>query len=226
MPQQLILDWGLRTPSQFSTFLADGNEPVVAAVQGLAPGSAPLYLWGPQGSGKTHLLQAAVRHWRDLGRATVVLDPEGPWVEPDWDRLEGRPWLLVLDHADRWTAFQQQLAFACFIQAVSLGGIALSAGRVPPVDLPLRDDIRTRLAWGDVLSLKALSEPSVARLWTQAAAVRGLRGAEELLPYVLRHQRRDPGSLLELLDQLDRYSLVHQRVLTIPLLREMLGQQG
>ena len=33
-----------------------------------------------------------------------------------------------------------------------------AAGRLPPVDLPLRDDLRTRLAWGHVFALQSLGE--------------------------------------------------------------------
>lgn len=225
MSEQLIFDWGMGPSPVFSTFLAEGNEAACEAVSGLEPGHPPLYLWGPQGCGKTHLVQACAAAWEERGRSVVVMDPDRPWREPDWDGLDGHAWLLVLDHADRWTSLQQHLAFACFVQAVSRGGAVVSAGRMPPVDLPLRDDIRTRLAWGDVLPMKALTEASVARLWAQAAQARGLRGAEEVLPYVLRHLRRDPASLMQLLDRLDRYALARQRPLTTPLLREMLERQ-
>jgi DnaA family protein len=44
----------------------------------------------------------------------------------------------------------------------------------------------------------------------------------EICLYLLRHGRRDLPSLMMTLDALDRYSLVHQRQITIPLLRELL----
>lgn len=46
--------------------------------------------------------------------------------------------------------------------------------------------------------------------------------SQEICLYLLRHGRRDLPSLMMTLDALDRYSLVNQRQITIPLLRELL----
>ena len=54
------------------------------------------------------------------------------------------------------------------------------------------------------------------------AAGRGLRLSDEIIEYVLARHARDMGSLVAMLDALDRYSLRTQRAITLPLLREAL----
>ncbi len=54
--KQLPLGVRLRADAIFESFAAGDNAEVVAALRG--PGSAPVWLWGASGSGKTHLLQA------------------------------------------------------------------------------------------------------------------------------------------------------------------------
>jgi DnaA-homolog protein len=54
------------------------------------------------------------------------------------------------------------------------------------------------------------------------AAARGLRLGDEIVEYLLARHARDMGSLVALVDALDRYSLQTRRAITLPLLREAL----
>ena len=47
---------------------------------------------------------------------------------------------------------------------------------------------------------------------------------EYLIAYLLSHFERDMGTLIALLDALDRYSLQRKRAITLPLLKEALQQ--
>jgi len=97
-----------------------------------------------------------------------------------------------------------------------------AAGGAPPAALSLREDLRTRLAWGLVYQLRAPSDADKAAHLRAEAARRGLRLPEEVLAYLLSHLPRDLASLNAVLDALDRYSLASRRPLTLPLVREAL----
>ena len=99
----------------------------------------------------------------------------------------------------------------------------LAAGRVPPVDLPLREDLRTRLASGLAFALQPLGENEVARALEREAERRGIALSHEVLSYLLTRFARDLGSLMALLDALDEFSLSRQRVVTVPLLKQMIA---
>ena len=98
------------------------------------------------------------------------------------------------------------------------------SGSLPPADLPLRDDLRSRLGWGHVFQLHALDEAARRAVLRQEADARGIFLGDEVMDYMLSRFSRDLGSLMQLLNQLDAYALQAQRAITIPLLKAMLEE--
>lgn len=217
----MALDIGLAAAPDFESFIALGNEAAVRTLLDLQPGAAPVYLWGPSGCGKTHLLRALQAQAQAAHQVVTWLDGAGAERTP---LADGTQWLLM-DQAESWSPAQQQAAFSAFVQASAQGATVVAAGRLPPVDLPIRDDIRTRLGWGLVLSLWPLGESDLRQALQGEALRRGLRLGDEVLDYALRRLSRDLKSLTGLLDRFDRYALQHQRPLTVPLLRQMLDEE-
>jgi DnaA family protein len=127
-----------------------------------------------------------------------------------------------MDDVDAYSPAQQHTAFSWFVQAHTLQRPVLAAGLLAPQQLALREDLRTRLAWGHVLGLELLSETQTRMALRQAADARGLALSDEVMDFTLRRFSRDLGSLMQLLDTLDRYALQTQRALTIPLVKSML----
>ncbi len=216
-----MLDIGLAAAPDFESFIALGNEVAVRTLLSLEPGAAPVYLWGPSGCGKTHLLRSLQA--RALAAHQTVNWLDGAGAEP-MHLAECTQWLFM-DQAESWSSAQQQAAFGAFVQASTQGTAVVAAGRLPPVDLPIRDDIRTRLGWGLVLSLWPLGESDLRQALQVQALRRGLRLGDEVLDYALRRLSRDLKSLTGLLDRFDHYALEHQRPLTVPLLRQMLDEE-
>jgi DnaA family protein len=94
------------------------------------------------------------------------------------------------------------------------------------VDLPLRDDLRTRLGWGHVLAVQPLSEPESRAALRREADRRGLFLSDEVMDYLLTRFMRDLKCLMTLLDRLDEFSLAHKRAITVPLVRQMMAEEG
>jgi DnaA family protein len=124
-----------------------------------------------------------------------------------------------------YTAVQQHAAFNWFVNAQSLQRGVLAAGALPPADLKLREDLRTRLGWGHVFQLQVLSEPERRAVLRQAADARGVFLGDDVMDFMLTRFSRDLGSLMQLLDQLDGYALQTKRAITIPLIRSMLENE-
>jgi DnaA family protein len=175
-------------------------------------------LWGPEGSGKTHLLQAAVASLRAQGHSVGYMD-----AETEAPAAFDESWsAVVMDDVHLYGDALQHAAFSWFVQAHTLQRPVLAAGRPAPIDLALREDLRTRLGWGHIFVLQPLDEAQSRAVLRQAADARGLFLSDEVMDYTLRRFSRDLGSLLALLDELDRYALQTQRAITIPLIRSML----
>ena len=212
------------TEPSFDNFVAGPNAATVTQLRALARAPAPVFLWGESGCGKTHLLSALARELappNTTSTARVIrLDPtaDGP------TEIGEATALIVLDDVDRFDTDRQHLAFALLVQAQSHGVAWAAAGPCPPVDLPLREDLRSRLGWGLVYALKSLPESETRAVLQTEAARRGIRLGEELLDHLLHRHDRDLGFLMRLFEQLDAYALSRSRPVTVPLLRQMLAE--
>ncbi len=206
-------------------FVVGDNAAVLNHVRSFLQVAAPpppLYLWGDTGSGKTHLLQALVARCRDGGgsAATFSAFDTAPWCfDPVWT-------LVVVDSCHQLDESQQHAAFVLFTEATTHGVAFAAAGALPPADLPLREDLRTRLAWGHVFALQPLSESDTRRALNAEARRRLVDLPEDVLNYLLSRFPRDLGTLMAVLASLDHHGLSTQRRLTVPLIRDMLAQRS
>lgn len=199
--QQLPLAISPPPAPSFDNFIEGANAEALLRVQELAEGrlrETVLYLWGDAGSGRSHLLRAA---------ATAAV----PARE-----------LVVADDVQALDEPAQIELFNAINRAREGRGAVLAAGDAPPGQLALREDLRSRLGWGLVYQLKALTDEDKARHLRAEAERRGLRISDEVIRYLLSHLPRDLPSLNAALELLDRYSLAHQRHITLPLVREAL----
>jgi DnaA family protein len=133
--------------------------------------------------------------------------------------------VVLLDDVHLYTAVQQHAAFNWFVNAQTLQRGVLAAGALPPADLKLREDLRTRLGWGHVFQLHVLSEPERRAVLRQAADARGVFLGDEVMDFMLTRFSRDLGSLMQLLEQLDGYAMQAKRAITIPLIKAMLQDE-
>jgi DnaA family protein len=218
--KQIPLAIGPESQPTFDTFITDNNSAALAHLRGAVAPSTPTYLWGPPGSGKTHLLRALVHQRQGAGEQAAAFDAHDP---APWNARDDCT-LVVVDRCEELDAERQHAAFVLFLQCASAGAQWVAAGRVPPVDLPLRDDLRTRLAWGHVFALQPLAEHEVRAVLRRQADQRGIFLGDEVMDYLLTRFARDLKNLMALLDRLDHYALARQRAVTVPLLRQMLQE--
>jgi DnaA family protein len=224
LSRQVPLDLAPEPAWRLDTFLPGDNAAwpeVQDALHHPNPG-VPVYLWGPAGAGKTHLLRAAASLAQARGLRVAAF---GPADAPPWELNEDVA-LLLLDDCQTYSADQQHAAFSAFVEATSLGIAVLAAGSLPPVDLALRDDLRTRLAWGLVYQLMPPTEDQVRALLRREADRRGILLTDDVMDYLLKRCARDLSHLMHLLDRLDGYSLAAKRGVSVPLLRQMLTEGG
>jgi DnaA family protein len=216
--KQIPLSIGPDALFTFDSYIPGANAAAVAHLRAPVAASTPTYLWGGAGCGKSHLLRALVQARQAQGERAGYFDADdpAPWpLDPGWT-------VVLVDRCEALDDERQHAAFALFVEAGSAGVQWVAAGRLPPVDLPLRDDLRTRLAWGHVFALQALGEAQARAALRREADRRGIFLADEVMDYLLSRFERDLGSLMALLDRIDHYALANKRAVTVPLLRQML----
>lgn len=219
--QQLALALAPAPAPSFDSFFAARNNAVLAVLHEALSGAQPyVYLWGPRGSGKTHLLRAfALAAGGNGVLARYVAAGESI------DAANGEQ-VVAADDAHRLDMVGQLALFDLYNHFRTGGGTLLTAGDRPPADLPLREDLRTRLGAGLVLRLEPLTDDEKAAAISVHGRRRGLELAPELVDYLLTHVTRDMGTQMAVIDTLDRVSLERKRPITLPLLREVLQLIG
>lgn len=220
--KQLVLDLGAEPARSLDTFEVGANAELAHLMHQFAQRASRehfAYLWGDSGAGKTHLLQglAATPGARYIAAAKAC---EADFVYSPAISL------YLLDDCPKLSAEAQIGAFALFNQIREHKAYMVSTGPVPPVVLPVREDLRTRMGWGLIYQIHGLSDDEKIAALTHAAEARGLTLSASVLPYLLSHFKRDMRSLSTMLDALDQYSLETQRPVTLPLLRDLLLQES
>jgi DnaA-homolog protein len=201
---------------------------LLGQLQALASGDTvdAVYLQGAASTGKTHLVVGCCSLATKLGRQASYLalaNVRGHLREAG-EGLDAD--LVAFDDVDAIAGNREDevALFDLHNRLRDAGRSVLYAASAAPDALPLvLPDLRSRMAQCTRWTLPVLDDDARAELLRQRAATRGLDFDEAALDWMLRRCSRDLGSLTALFDRLDRASLVAQRRLTVPFLRQVLG---
>lgn len=231
-PKQLALPFGFDPDLAFNRFHVGANGEIVDHLKRAANGDGErlIFLWGPHGSGKSHLLNAccqlAAAHARTLAYLPFAsFVRHGPYV---LDGLEHHD-LVCWDDLDELAGLADWEAalFDQFNQLRDNGATLLICAKQPPGQLGIAlPDLDTRLGWGLTLKLKALGDDDKLAALQTFAAERGLNLPEPAARFLLTHQARDLPSLRRLVDELDHASLAARSRLTVTFIKTYLEQQA
>ncbi|WP_036115629.1 MULTISPECIES: DnaA regulatory inactivator Hda [Luteibacter] len=222
----LALRWPRR--QRFEHFHAGENAAAVDAVRAAAvDASAPwVFMAGPLGSGRTHLLIAACQAAIDVGRTAQYLPLAGlRGSRADAIRGMAGSDVLAIDDIDSVAgeADAEHALFDTFNRYRAEGATLLFSASGAPVSLDIAlPDLRSRLGSLTQALLKPLGDMERRVVLREQAGARGIELDDVVLDWLFAHHARDLGTLLDLLDTLDRASLAAQRRVTVPFLRNLL----
>lgn len=223
------LPLGMRLPDRasFASFEPGANQAVVAQLRAVAQGATREVIWlaGPAGCGKSHLLHALCAAADRVGASYLALDEvaaSGPGL------LEGRGGrgILCLDAlaAVLGNPEWERELFRLWLAAEEQGGSLILAAREPPALLKFAlADLGSRMAVANVLQVRPLDEAGQRAALRLRAGIRGLELPDETLQYLQRRFPRDMQTLYQLLDTLDAAALAAQRRITVPFIRDVLA---
>ena len=227
---QLVLALGTDDKASFDNFYVTEHAELITAIRKMVVQGEPdlVFFYGTTSAGKTHLQTAAMRlserksAYLSLAQAHATVEFVDSMAAPVLQRSGG---LLCLDDIDAWAGddHKERALFSLFEQVkASAGLLLLSAAQAPSACGFALPDLVSRLASGLVYPLRALNEPEQFAIVKSHAKRRGLPMSDEVVRYLLNRASRDTRELLHLLDKIDHLSLVEQRRITIPFLREVL----
>lgn len=231
--RQLTLGVGIRNRASFATFQAAAAPEALLHLQRLAAGQPGIvWLYGPRAVGKSHLLQAVCAV--SAPGLRVGYFPLAEMVTPaqqsqlrasldGWQSLN----ICCVDDIDRAVGDEQleRALFSLYREIEEAGSALVVSALGPPASLAWRlADIGSRFGAAHIYRLRELTEPEQMLALRQRAQQRGLQLPDETIRYLQRRFPRDMRSLCEVLDRLDAASLAEQRRITVPFVRQVLGE--
>jgi len=226
--EQLPLGINLSDSASFDNFYTANDTEIVENLRSLIQGPSAywlIYLWGAQGSGKTHLLHATCRLAAEQNIRTIYLPLTELQLSPAIFQDTGLAELICIDDLSRVSG-DRDLESALMYLYESLMQTKCKlvlAGDAPPQHLKLAmPDLSTRIASQLVFRLPDLNDEGKRQAIQLRATGRGFEIGNEVVQYILRHFSRNNDKLFELLDQIDRTTLAEQRRVTIPLVKALI----
>ncbi len=230
--QQLPLGMWLRQGASLDSFCGRENQQLLQSLRQLTEVNDErfLFLWGAEGLGKSHLLQAVCHVATACGDSSVYLSMRqaGQFAPEMLDGLEQMS-VVAIDDVDAIAGSQawETALFNLYNRVRDNGtGSLVLAARAPLADLGLvLPDLRSRLSWGLVYQVQAMTDDEKLQALKQRADSRGFDLPDEVAAYLLRHYQRQTAQLFDLLERLDQHSLAEQRRLTIPFVKQVIESE-
>ena len=232
-PTQYSLDIALPKFATFETFVDTSEGQLLSELEQLIQLSSDLQaephqylLWGAQGTGKTHLLQAICNQCATLKQSAVYL-PMQELVQLNEKIIEDMHQYDVICIDDIEVVLgkepwdRQLFNLINELRANNKNLVMTSSLNPNAIEISI-PDLASRLVWGPVYKLNVLEDVEKEMAIQTHAKARGLEISTEVCSYLFKHFPRGLDKLIELLDELDKQSIVQQRKVTVPFVKSVL----
>jgi len=227
MAKQLLLNIKLNDQSHFENFYFTENALAVHTLKRFIHIKENfIYLWGKEGVGKTHLLQACCHDYQLKNRPIIYIPLKqhrtfSPEILKGLDQVD----LVCLDDVDAiltQPSWEESL-FHCYNALQQTDKKLIISASTPPKHLPcMLADLKSRYMQGLILSLQELTDTEKFQAIHMRIKNRGLVVNDDVITFLMNHYPRNLKALFYALDRLEEASLRQQRRLTIPFIKRWL----
>ncbi len=234
MLKQIPLPISLEGSAVFDNyFIADNNRELISTLKnfGTSPTSKQLsdnfiYLWGDTGSGISYLLSAMQNNLSALTMQYLPLKDLSSYppaiILDGIDELQ----LICIDDVEaiEGQADWEEALFHLFNRLRDQHKYLVIASHKSPRELSINlKDLHSRLQWGEVLHLNSLSDSDKQAAIQMRASQLGLELPDEVANFLFKRVTRSSSHLFAVISALDKASLIDQRKLTIPFVKQTLS---
>ena len=225
---QLPLGIRLNDEATFANFMVSpGNRQLCDVLTSTSPSVQLIYLWGAEGSGRSHLLQALCHRYAESGASALYV--------PLLSRRDFAPQILehsralsviCVDDLDAVAtdSVWQEAMFHCFNETVENNVLFVVTASCSPRDLNLPlADLRSRMQKGLIFQLQSADDGFKKQILQHRANSRGISLSDQVCDYILQRADRSLAGLIAVLERLDLESFQRQRRLTVPLVKDVMG---
>jgi len=194
--------------------VSDSNRAALEWIERWPGWSAPaLVLYGPPGSGKTHLAHL----WRESAGAALI---DGATLTAPQDASAR----VVVDNADRAT---ERLLLHLYNLCLERGGGVLLTMSAAPAAVPFAlADLASRVRALPAVGIAPPDDELLAAVLLKHFGDRGLGVPPDVVAYLLPRIERSLAAVAALATALDRRALADGRAVTLRLARAVLAETG
>ncbi len=206
----------------FDNFITLNDDPIVTVLKSYS--NQFIHLTGVKDTGKTHLLEAWVNQKKPN---SIYIDAN--FLFSDFANIIDKFLYIAIDNIDTLDHNQQTIIFNLFntIKLNNKKNMLLTSSSNVIDKLPsFRDDVRTRILSGLNINLKALDDDEILKNITVFIKKEAINIGDHELNYLINHCKRNIGSLINTINQIAEISLLKNRHITIPLIKEVVGSDS
>ena len=225
---QVPIEFGNFQKIDFTSFIEGENQDLLDFLNTMTKKKKNdcLYIWGSQGTGKTHLLQAACKQADDMN-SQVTYIPLKQYEEFDSEIFNGlgKLDLICVDDLEFISGnleWQQRLTLLYNEIRDNNNSIIISSTSSPKNIKIELDDLKSRLVWGQVHKIKPPNDELKIEILKRKASERSFELSESVAEFLIHRTDRDLNSLIKILDVIDHSSLAAKRKVTIPFVKKLI----
>lgn len=225
---QIPFEFGNFQKIDFTSFIEGENQDLLDFLNTMTKKKKNdcLYIWGSQGTGKTHLLQAACKQADDMN-SQVTYIPLKQHEEFDSEIFNGlgKLDLICVDDLEFISGnleWQQRLTLLYNEIRDNNNSIIISSTSSPKNIKIELDDLKSRLVWGQVHKIKPPNDELKIEILKRKASERSFELSESVAEFLIHRTDRDLNSLIKILDVIDHSSLAAKRKVTIPFVKKLI----
>jgi DnaA family protein len=226
MSVQLPLKLAFPEELRFEDYFSDQRDEVQQYLVSLTGSSnTSIFLWGEEGTGKSHLCQAYFHHLNESEIPVAFIDLSEDGMSPEV--LEGLEnfHVVIIDtfesviNDSKW----HEAIFHLYNRLNAAGHhLVVTSDQHPEQVDNLLADLRSRLLAGLVFKTEPMTDEQKIQALKARAASQGLVLSNEVLNYLMTRLPRDTLELFATLKKLDEASMQHKRRVTVPFVKEIL----
>ena len=224
---QLPLGIRLNDEATFANFLVSrGNKHLFDVLNGTPLSAQLIYLWGAEGSGRSHLLQALCHRYAESGASALYLPLKGRQDFAPQILEHSRAMSVIcvddLDAVETDIVWQEAI-FHCFNETAESNVFFVVAASCAPRDLLLSlADLLSRMQKSLIFQLQSADDGFKKQILQYRANLRGISLSDQVCDYILQRAERSLAGLIKVLERLDSESFQRQRRLTVPLVKDVM----
>ena len=203
-------------------FVSPGNAVAVATIEGAQPWpGGKLVLYGPEGSGKTHLTRvwaaqsgATILNARALTDADIPTLSQAPVAIEDVPAIaQDAPLQVALFHLHNLIQAQNQPLLLTGRAAPSLWRLSLP-------------DLQSRVMAAHAVALAPPDDALLAALLAKLFNDRQITPKPDVIPYLVAHMERSFQAAASIVARLDKAAMVHSCAISRPLAVRLFADQA